>query len=187
MPPEDGENGTVETAQDAPATTTENAEPNDETKPEADDYAELKSALAKERESAKAATKQLKAAEKRLQDLENAGKPEVERLAAERDEYKAKLDELTGMVRESTARDAVFEQAQKMGATNPQAVWRIVRNDLTFDDDGGPTNLAAVMKEAKELAPALFRPSPSADGANGASSPPPTANWLREAMLQNRR
>lgn len=180
----DDATGTVETTQDAEETTTTGT---DTTETKADDYAELKATLTKERDAAKAATKEAKALKARLDELENAGKSAAERLQTENETLKAQLAELTGKVRESTARDAVFAQSRKLGSPKPDLVWRLVRADLEFDDDGGVSNLDAVMKDVKAIAPELFRPAGNADSGAGAGASNGSSDWLRREFEKARR
>jgi len=189
MPEHTDDTGNVETPQDAAETTPEGndeAQTDETTSEQPDDYAELKGALARERDAAKALKKDLRDAVKRLSDLENAGKPELERVTEERDALAKELASVTGMVRESTAKELVFNQAQKAGAPKPGTIWRIVKHDLEYDDDGAVTNLDAVLRDLKTESPEMFRAVGPADSASGAGSPARGGDWLRNAMQAKR-
>lgn len=122
-----------------------------------------------------------------LRKFRDAGKSAAERLQSENETLKAQLAELTGKVRESTARDAVFAQSRKLGSPKPDLVWRLVRADLEFDDDGGVSNLDAVMKDVKAIAPELFRPAGNADSGAGAGASNGSSDWLRREFEKARR
>jgi hypothetical protein len=107
---------------------------------------------------------------KKLKDIEDAKLSETERLTKERDELAKERESWAAERRERDARDAVIEAAgdEKIGARNPRAVYKLVKDDLEYDDKGHITNLAAVLKEAKTAYPELFgRAVGSADGGAG--------------------
>ena len=88
--------------------------------------------------------------EKKLKETEERAKlGEQERLQKEADDLRAQLTE-------RDARDAVQSEAAKLGATNAGAVYKLIRDDLEFDDKGRVKNLADVLSEAKESYPELF-------------------------------
>lgn len=77
---------------------------------------------------------------------------------SEEERAKAENDTLRKQLRERDAKDAVVTAAQKAGATaNPQAVYRLIKDDLEFDKDGKVTNLEEALAEAKSIAPELFK------------------------------
>jgi hypothetical protein len=93
------------------------------------------------------------------------------------------LTKLQAQIRERDAKDAVAEAARKAGATDASPIWKLVKGDLEFDDDGKVTNLDAALKDAKTLAPQLFRPANGkADAGAGASSKATKTDWMRAAL-----
>jgi len=118
----------------------------------------LKKALQSEREQARMLKKELGKLKAQLQGIEDAGKSDLERALAEAERWKSEYTAVSAKQREAAARDSVRETARKIGAPDPDLVYRIVRGDLAFDDDGTVTNLDAVLGELRKEAPTLFKP-----------------------------
>lgn len=171
-------------AQDAPLA----EEPTTEAGQPAEDVSALKGALEKERAARKERDRELKAISQKLADLENAGKTDVEKLAAERDAWQQRYEAVATKAREASGREQIMAAAAKAGAPNPDLVYRLVRADLTYDDDGEPANATEVLQSARQQFPELFKVSPArADTAAGmGSGPQPDGDWLRRALTQRR-
>lgn len=182
----DDESGSVATTQDAEATNADGTTTDTTAEETTEDTTALKAALTKERDASKAAAKENRALKARLTELENAGKSDAERLATENEALKAQLADVTGKVRQAAAQEAVLSQSRKLGSPKPDLVWRLVRHDLEYDDDGAITNLDAVMKDAKAEAPELFRANGNADGGAGAGAANGGSDWLRQAFETRR-
>lgn len=137
--------------------------------PARDDAAGLKSALDREREARRTAERERKELEKRLAALEGAGKTDAEKLAA----LEQRLQEREQAIRERDARDAVRQAARAAGAAGDavDAIYRMVRADVEYDEDGNVRNLDTLLKDAKAIAPQLFRVG-RADGGSGNGSKP---------------
>jgi hypothetical protein len=150
---------------------TENTDKQDDQsddKHQQDDTSGLRSALDKERDARKVADKELKAAQKRLADLEDRDKSELEKVTGERDRLIKDLEAREARLRTLTASEKVHAAATHANAIEPAAVFKLVRDDLTFDDDGQPTNVAEVVADAKKQYPAMFQAaSGSGDGGRG--------------------
>lgn len=103
---------------------------------------------------------------KKAQDFEDRDKSELtkaqEAAQAAQDEAKT----VTGRLRMVLAEQAVRDAAESAGAISARAVFRYVRDDLDFDDEGNVTNLDAVLKAAKRDEPKLFGKG-TADGGKG--------------------
>jgi hypothetical protein len=114
------------------------------------------------REVSKAEKKFKEAADKAQAD---ATKTETERLTGT-------INELKAQILERDTRDAVLKAAQekKFLARNPNAVYRLVKDELEVDDKGQIKNLNEVLTQAKADYPELFGPKPSgsANGGDGA-------------------
>lgn len=117
---------------------------------------------------------------KKLKAREDAELSETERLTKELAEMKGK--EATWLVekRERDTRDAVIEAAsdEKVGARNPRAVYRLIKDELEFDESGRVRNLDESIKKAKAEFPELFGKATGAagsvnGGAGGRSGAPP--------------
>jgi flagellar motility protein MotE (MotC chaperone) len=139
-----------------------------QTEQKQDDTSGLRSALQAERDARKTADKELKTLQKRLADLEDRDKSELEKVSGERDRLIKDLEAREARLRILTASEKVHSAATKANAIEPAAVFKLVRDDLTFDDDGAPTNVSEVVAEAKKQYPAMFQASSgSGDGGRG--------------------
>lgn len=118
------------------------------------------------REVAKAEKKFKEASDKAQAD---ATKTETERLTGE-------INELKAQILERDTRDAVLTavQGKTYLARNPQAVYRLVKEELDIGDNGKIKNLDDVLRQAKGDYPELFGPKPtgSANGGEGSTQPP---------------
>ena len=135
-----------------------------------DDVAGLKNALKAERTKAKNADRDLKAIRTELDTIKNAGKSEEERRDADLKTAQTRADAAEQRLQTANARVAVTDAATKANATSIKAVFALVRDDLEFDDEGEPTNVAELIATARKDEPTLFRASSgSGDGGKGAN------------------
>jgi len=148
----------------------------------------LQSALRKEREARRAADKERKNLLAKLSELESAGKPEADRVAAERDALKAELDSVRSRERQARAKASVLGVAAEAGAVNAGVIYRTILNDITFDDDGEPNTIPALIAGLKKEAPVLFRQSVGkADATTGiASQATGTGDWIKRGLSARR-
>lgn len=105
--------------------------------------------------------------------LDAAKKKEDEGKLSAEEREKRRADEAEAKLREREARDLLETGAKDAGASNPGKVYRLVKDELEFDDKGKPTNLKEVLAKARRDFPDEFgvkRPPGSADGAAGRSS-----------------
>jgi hypothetical protein len=148
-----------------------------------DDVSALQSALRKEREQRRALDKERKALLAKMADIESAGKPEAERIAAERDALKAELDSVRGRERQARAKASVLGVATDAGAVNAGVVYRAILNDITFDDDGEPTNIPSLIAGLKKEVPAMFRQVVGkADATTGATQATANGDWIKRGL-----
>lgn len=135
-----------------------------------EDVAGLKSALQAERDARKAAEKSAKDLKTRLESIESSGKTESEKIAARLKALEDDNAAKSQAIRERDARDAVRSEARKLGASDASldAIYRMVKGDVAFDDDGKPNNLKDILDDAKQIAPQLFRATNRpGDGGHG--------------------
>lgn len=153
-----------------------------------DDVTGLRNALKAERTKAKNADRDLKAIRTELDTIKNAGKSDEERRDADLKTAQARADAAEQRLQTANARVAVTDAATKANATSIKAVFALVRDDLEFDDEGEPTNVAELIAKAKRDEPTLFRASSgSGDGAKGRDSPPPNDFNAQLRAKMNRR
>ena len=147
-----------------------------------EDVAGLRSALKKERDAAKSATRELTKLQERLAEIENKDKSDAERLQAERDRLAQQLQERETRLREVTARGVVTEAAGKLNGRAPGLIFKAIKDDLEYDDDGNPTNVDTLLAQLKKDEPELFPAvRGKADGGAGddRSAPEPKAGLER--------
>lgn len=118
---------------------------------------------------------------RKLKEFEDAKLSETERLTKELKELKDQQATWLAERRERDARDAVIEAASddKVGARNPRAIYRLIRDDLEFDESGKVRNLDEALKKAKADYPELFGKATGSagsvnGGAGGRNGAPPT-------------
>ena len=151
-----------------------------------DDYAELKSAIKQERDARKAAERTLKEANDRLAQLEGKDKSDVERLAAERDRYKAELDAREARLRDLAVTTALTTAATKAGARYPELIVQRVSADAVLDDDLNVKNADKLMTEVKKDYPDLFRVvDGTADGGKGRQDGNTTTSDMNRLLRRN--
>lgn len=129
----------------------------------------------------KVVAKAIKDAEKKTADAEAKAK------LSEEERAKAETSELRGQLRERDARDAVKDEAGRLGVKNANALYRIVKDDLEFDDKGNISNLKDVLETAKTDFPELFdaKPRQGIDAGTGGGAAPATNsfdNQIRKAL-----
>lgn len=102
-------------------------------------------------------------------DREDAGKSELEKLTGERDDYKNRYEALDAKYRESRAESVFTNAATKANARSPRTLFRAIKSDLEFDDQGAATNIDALIEALQKDEPDLFR-TVEGDGGKGRSS-----------------
>lgn len=124
--------------------------------------------LKKVRSEAASLRKRLKDAEAKLSQFEQANQSEDEKIAQRLQQAEERATAAESRLRAEIGRRAVTDEAAKQGAISTKAVYALIRDDIAFDDDGEPTNIADLITQAKKDDPALFRAaSGSADGGKG--------------------
>lgn len=117
------------------------------------------------------ARKDAEKARTRVQEFEDANKSELDK---REDARKAAEDRATAAeqrLRDANARSAVTDAATKANAISIKAVYALIRDDLGFDDDGEPMNVADLLAQAKKDEPQLFKASNgSVDGGKETST-----------------
>src|SRR6185437_9057446 len=143
--------------------------------------AELDAALATDRQARKraAAAKAGKpgaATQKKSGDgTEDDGAHEAA-LAAER----KRAEDAESQLRVRDARDAVESAAKAAGFANPSKIYRLIKDELSFGDDGKPDNVKDLITIAKKDFPEELgsKAGGSADGGAGANSRLPAGGGM---------
>lgn len=105
----------------------------------------------------------------REEDKRRAIEGERDALKAEKGTLETRLSTLERDLRTTRAENAVLAAATKLGAGKPELVWRQVKDDLDYDDEGKPKDVDSVVTKAKQAYPELFgvRAASGADGGKG--------------------
>lgn len=150
----------------------------------ADDVTGLKSALQAERDARKAADKTAKDLARELETIKNSGKSESEKLAARLEALEKDNQAKGAAIRERDAKDATRDAAKKAGAPDGDLIYRVLKGDIEYDDDGKPTNLKDLIADLKQTTPHLFKPATTrVDGGAGNGSKPGKDDmnaWIRQ-------
>lgn len=83
---------------------------------------------------------------------------------------KQRAESAEAQLRERDARDQFTDAAREAGATNPTKIYRLVKDDIEFDEQGKPTNLKTLVATAKRDYAEEFgakKPGGSVDGGAG--------------------
>jgi hypothetical protein len=178
--PTNGETPEVTPAGETPAPSNTDGETPEETF----DPDRAKALIAKLRQEAKDA----KRLQKELDTIKGRDLSETERLKQELAARDEELSSYRTRERERTAEAEVTKASA--GAIKTEAIWRIVRHDIEYDDDGQPTNVKRLVEATKREMPELFRsPNGSADGGAGqlGLSAQPNMNDLIREMAREAR
>lgn len=124
------------------------------------------------------ARKQLKQQEQQIakfSQLEDERKQseltEIERYKKQADEYKAQLEAQAKKFTEARKRNVFEMAAQKAGAVDPAAAWKLADvSSLEVDDEGNVANVSDVLKALQKQSPYLFGAAPqNGNGTSGAN------------------
>ena len=106
----------------------------------------------------------------------------------EQGEYKDLYERTLTSLKAERAERLVTAAATKANAIRPDAISRLVGDALDYDDDGKPTNVDAVLAQAKKDYPELFRAAAGGgDGGRGGQPDPKDANAVINAFLRGSR
>jgi hypothetical protein len=92
--------------------------------------------------------------------------------------------------RTTAARADAIDAASSAGAVKPGVVWKLIKDDIEFDDDGKATNVADLIKATKSDSPELFgevkKETRKGDGGNrgNATSGNDMNDAIRKAILR---
>jgi hypothetical protein len=107
---------------------------------------------------------------KKVEEYESAHQTESEKRDAALKAAEDRATTLETRLRDMSARSAVTDAASKANAKHPTLIYRAVKDELEFDDEGNVTNVDAVLKALKAEAPDLFPAAAgSGDGGRGAA------------------
>lgn len=123
-----------------------------------------KALIDKLRENEKTLTKERDAQAKRLREIDDANKSELERAQERANELEAEKRALETRVQEQASRTAVEREAAKAGARRPDQIYKLADlGALEFEEDGTPKNAADVVAAVRADSPELFGGAPPVD------------------------
>ena len=134
------------------------------------------------KDRAKALETELTETRKKLDEFENAGKSELQKLtdrltALETDKgrLEAEREERDRTIQELRTRRDFDPVATKAKAVDNEAVWAVLPLDqVEYDSDGKPKNLEQLVEKLKERHPRLFESGKPAGSADGGARPTTT-------------
>lgn len=126
------------------------------------------------RSEAKSLRARMAAAEAKVKAADDAKLSETERLQKRVKELETESERWASERRERDARDYALgvlsdeSERNQFRARNPRTVYKLIKDDLQYDDEGKVTNLTELLKQAKADDPLLFgRVGSSVDGGAG--------------------
>jgi hypothetical protein len=163
------------------------------TDPEADDYDKDRalSTIRAQRSEEKKLRAQLAELQGKVQQHDQEKLSETEKLQAKVAELEKKTAELERDRRDLTARQAALTEAAKLGIIDPELAYLSVVNQVEYDAEGKPANLAPLFKDLVKVKPWLLKQQPagSANGGAGHERQPadvqPGMDRLRYAYEQS--
>lgn len=118
--------------------------------------------LKKVRSEAANLRKRLKEAEAKVSEFETATQSDEERRSAELTSLQERAAKAEERLRIANGLNQTLSKAGN--AIDGEVLYRYIRDDITFDDDGSPENIDDLIAQARESKPTLFQRG-SADGA----------------------
>ena len=86
-----------------------------------------------------------------LQEVQEKAKKDARDASLnEQEKLRQRAEEAEAQSRTLRAKDALIEAATTAKAKSPTKIYRLYQNDLLFDDKGQPTNIAALIAQAKK-------------------------------------
>lgn len=114
--------------------------------------------LRDEVKASKGTKAELEAARKRLQEIEDAGKSELERATAKAAEEEQKRTAAEQRAADLVIRLTVERAAGKLGFHDPDDAYRLLdRSAVALGEDGEPTNVDALLRKLAEAKPHLVK------------------------------
>lgn len=121
---------------------------------------------------------ELRTAQQAAQEAARANESAEQRAERERQEREQETERLRAENRDLKVGTVVRDQAAKANALNPTAVYALIKDRVTVDDDGKPTNVDALLTELKRTDAYLFKrtTADAGEGAGAGSGPASTMN-----------
>ncbi len=141
-------------------------------------------ALAAERRRAEVAERKLKDANKRLQDIDDRDKTELQKANERAEKAEKDLADVSAQIRNLAAKEAIQSAATEAGGKRPAAIFELVKGKIEFNDKGEITNAKDVIAQAKKDVPELFGVSNNGNPGAGAGGSEKTGADMNAAIRQ---
>lgn len=110
--------------------------------------------------------------------------PAVSDTSAELEQLRAENENLRQAIRRRDARQAAIDELKKENARSPELLFASVQDEIQFDRDGRPANIAAVVAELKSNFPEQFGTDAPASIDAGAGRTDQNDFLTREALAK---
>jgi hypothetical protein len=144
---------------------------------EQDDAKNALKALAAER-------KRAEAAEKRLKEIEDRDKSELQKAQERAEAAEKAVADSTARMRELAAKDVIRDAALEAGGKRPAVIFELVKSKVAYGEDGSITNVKDVIAQAKKDAPELFGISSNGNPGAGAGGGESAGTDMNAAIRQ---
>lgn len=100
-----------------------------------------------QRASEKTLRKELRDAQRAVKAIENKDKPKDQQLASDLADAVERADALEAKLQKNTLRTEALQEAGKLKFRNPAVAYKLIDpDDVDWDDDGRPTNIARLLQ-----------------------------------------
>lgn len=156
--------------------------------PAGDDAKALKDALDKERNSNKTLKQEIKDLKAKVADSDTS-KTELQKAQERLDKIEQDNAKLRETNRTATAKDEVTRLAKAAGAPDTDAIWKMARADLKYDDEtNAAENAQDIINGLKADHPDMFKVKPGrADLGGGDTNKGTGKSWMRQGVEDARR
>ena len=119
----------------------------------------------------------------KLQKIEDRDKTDLQKAQDRATELERIHGETVTQLQHERAERLVMAAAGKANATRPDALYRLVKDSLEFDD-GKPTNIDAAIKAARTEYPEFFRAAAGSGDGGKSSDTPQDRNAQLNALIR---
>lgn len=134
---------------------------------------QIKDAAEARREAARYRTER-NGLQQQVQQFQQQGMTEAERLQAERDAAVERANALEAQARQASLQAAVTAEATALGFHSPTLALRLLDESDVLDDEGKPKNVKAALQAVLKDNPYLAKRSSTADAGEGRGKPADT-------------
>ena len=120
------------------------------------------------------------------EEREQAEKQAREANLSEQEKLRLRAERAETELRTDLAKDTVLEAAAAAKAKSPAKIYRLYQSEILFDKDGKPSNVAAIIAQAKRDFPDEFGAARgSADGGAGGTASGATGGGMNDFIRRS--